>query len=250
MRAVTTVIALLLCVATAANAMSILKLKAQRQAVLHAQAKAAAVAKAQVDGEGDAEAGSEFIIKLGPFDNAIAGCDHANVGQANCAKLTDAATTATAKIAEMITHLGTHHRDADFTAAFGGSAEQAVHDALVAMRDGKLVLWNSWSKKDGTVDQNVAGAQSFGGLGVLGTGSTKLVVGPNAYSLSKDLMAENLIHETSHAFANTIDWHGPQGNTEAKYNGYKDSGYFANWKGANNADSYRVYAQLVAGNVH
>jgi len=181
----------------------------------------------------------DFSVNLaGGGDSAPANCDHASVGSANCAKLTAAATAGTTKVNAMITHIDANHKDAKFKAAFGDAAVEAtVRANLVLMRDGTFKLWNAWANKDATVYSGAGAA--FAGLGVV-TDTTKLIVGPSAYVNNEATLALMLIHEASHAFAKTIDIHPPN-----NLSGYKDSGHFEQVKGANNADSYRVYAESV-----
>lgn len=228
--------------AASAHALSAGKLKRMHTALQSRHSKVLA-AQHQHQTQGQAQAQEqervEFIIKIGNFEGMDAGCSHAHVGDAKCKQLTDAAAEATTKINAMLTHLNAHHRDAKFTAAFGTADESAVKTCLehAAKDTSKMMLWNTYANKDGSV--HTGSGLAWAGFGILG-GGTKLYVGPNAYSFSKKEMAEHLIHEASHAFCATIDAHGP-----SKQSGYKDSGHFDTWKGANNADSYRVYAQSV-----
>jgi len=210
--------------ATAVGAKSgaVRRLKATRAQVLAATAT-------------DAE---RFTINT-KVDSAIADCGNPNVGEAKCKQLTDAAELGTKKVNTLLAYIDAHHKDSKFDAAFGHAADEAaVKSCLEKCRDGKFVLFNTWANRGGLLYKD--GDVPFSGLGVE-NGTKKLNVGPNAYGEKPNHLAELLIHEASHAFCATIDHHGAD-----KKNGYKDSEHFQTVKGATNADSYRVYAQLAA----
>jgi len=233
------VIAIVAVLGASVDARTIRRLKADRQVALQQQQQHHS---ARVMTEEQALAESQrvnamFDIRVdGVFDPpALARCDHVSVGQAKCQQLHDAAVLGTTKLTNMIAYLDGHHKDAHFGTAFGAGADEAtVRANLVKMKDGRFLLWNAYSNKDGSIYTG-AGA-SWAGMGVSGK---KLNVGPSSYSFSKTEMADHMIHEASHAFADTIDLHNGK-------NGYKDSVDFGTVKGANNADSYRYYAQLVS----